>query len=142
MVLIPTTITAIGEYAFGYCSNLEYVYLPTSLNELPNFLFSNSNIQSLTIPTSVTSIGIGICLHCFSLSQAIVPTSLTIITLNTFSYSFSLFTVNIPTTVTFLESNSFEFVSSLQSIVIPTSLRSISSFSFQDCGLTSCLRPW
>ena len=140
-VLIPTTVTAMGEYAFGYCPNLESVFLPTSLTDLPDFLFSNSSIRSLTIPTSVTSLGIGVCLLCFSLLQAHVPTSLTSIPLRTFSNTYSMLAVNIPTTVSNIDDKSFQFTSTLKSITIPTSLRSIPSFAFQACGLTSLVLP-
>ena len=51
-------VTSIGERAFMYCEDLEYVFIPNSVKSIGEsaFMYCNS-LDSITIPHSVKSIG-------------------------------------------------------------------------------------
>lgn len=57
-VVIPNTVTKIGDYAFYNCSNLTDVILPNGVTEIGGSAFQGcSNLENVTIPNSVTEIG-------------------------------------------------------------------------------------
>ena len=57
-VVIPPTITTIGDFAFYYCVNLESVVIPEGVKKLGRGCFMGcKKISNLNIPASVTNIG-------------------------------------------------------------------------------------
>ena len=55
---IPSTVTSIGEGAFGDCSNLtDVTFRTTKLTALPDYCFTYTKVNHVVIPDSVTSIG-------------------------------------------------------------------------------------
>ncbi len=54
--IIPSTVTAIGNYAFSG-NNLTSVTIPNSVTTIGNYAFYINNLTSVTIPNSVTAIG-------------------------------------------------------------------------------------
>ena len=109
---IPSSVTEIGDSAFGACSNL----------------------TSVTIPSSVTYIGEGAFYGCSSLTSVTIPSSVTIIDWGAFSDCSSLTSVTIPSSVTSIGESAFSSCSSLTSITIPSSVTSIGAVAFADCS--------
>jgi hypothetical protein len=57
-IIIPNSVTTIGDYAFYSCTNLASVVIGNSVTSIGSFAFSEcSSMISLTIGNSVTSIG-------------------------------------------------------------------------------------
>ena len=57
-LVIPDSVTSIGDYAFYYCSGLTSVVIPDSVTSIGYNAFDGcSGLTSVTIPDSVTSIG-------------------------------------------------------------------------------------
>ena len=57
-MLIPTSVTSIGKWAFRGCSGLKHLLIPTSVTSIGNWAFADcSGLIDCTIPSSVTSIG-------------------------------------------------------------------------------------
>ncbi len=61
-VLLPNTITIIGDFAFVNDTNLKTITLPTSLERIGGNAFFNTKLTSIVIPASVKEIGFA----CFS----------------------------------------------------------------------------
>jgi hypothetical protein len=69
-VVIPNTITSIGEGAFGLCYQLASVTIPNSVTSIGEEAFQNCALTSITVPNSVTSIGGDAFGGCTSLTSA------------------------------------------------------------------------
>ena len=56
-VLLPTTVTRIGNYAFDDCENLTQVNIPEGVTDIGAYAFYDTAITSVTIPSSVLKMG-------------------------------------------------------------------------------------
>ncbi|MGN1295315.1 MAG: leucine-rich repeat protein [Bacilli bacterium] len=108
--------------------NVYEVILPEKLVYLYGNSFSNSNIEKISIPSSVTTIGTSAFSSCKVLKEVEISNKNSAL-LTISSYAFynceSLETINIPSSVTTIGDSAFENCSSLENIDIPTSVVSI-----------------
>ena len=69
-VMIPDSVTKIGNKAFAYCNGLTDIVIPDNVTELGYETFDIcSQLKSITIPNSVIYIGNGAFSSCFSLTD-------------------------------------------------------------------------
>ena len=85
-VTLPPTLTSFSPSAFIGCKSLKTIQLPETLTSLSSQLFQATGLESITIPAGVTSIGEDAFRYCTSLTSVTVlnPTPVAI-TLDTFS---------------------------------------------------------
>ncbi len=138
-IVIPNSVTSIGDGAFLYCSGLTSVTIPNSVTSIgSSAFFSCSSLTSVTIPNSVTSIGKDAFRGCSSLTSVTIPNSVTSIGNSAFEGCSSLTSIEIPNSVTSIGSSAFSGCSGLTSLTIPNGVTSIGSFTFNGCSsLTS-----
>jgi len=115
----------------------------TSNDKLGDLAFRGcSGLISLTIPSSVTSIGYSAFEGCSGLTSLSIPSSVTLIESDAFRGCSGLTSLSIPSSVTLIESGAFRGCSGLTSLPIPSSVTSIGYRAFEDCtGLTSLAIP-
>ncbi len=78
-VVIPDSVTAIGEAAFKNCVNLETVEFPDSLTSIGAEAFQScEKLQSVALPPSLTSIGAHAFYWCAGLTTVTIPASVAI----------------------------------------------------------------
>ena len=101
-------------------------------------LYGYSELTSVTIPDSVTSIGERAFYNCSSLTEITIPASVTSIGWGAFYNCSNLRSVTISEGVTSIGSSAFRGCSSLTEITIPASVTSIGLWAFYGCSnLTS-----
>ena len=142
-LVIPDSITSIGDYAFDGCKSLTSVTIPDSVTSIGNDAFAYcSSLTSITIPDSITEIGGAAFRGCKSLTSVTIPDGVTSIRNSAFAYCYSLTSVTIPDSVTSIGKYAFRECYSLTSITIPDSVTSIGELTFSFCeSLTSVTIP-
>ena len=133
-VVIGDGVTSIGDYAFYYCSNLSSVVIPDSVTSIGSYAFYYcSNLSSVVIGDSVTSIGSYAFQYCSNLNSVVIGDSVTSIGVSAFFYCYNLSSVVIPDGVTNIGSEAFNGCSNLSSVVIGDSVTSIGNCAFSNC---------
>ena len=135
------TVTGIGDYAFNYCSDLTSVTIPNSVTTIGRQAFCSTGLTSITIPNSVTSIGEWAFSDCSSLTTIEIPNSVTSIGEDAFSGCVNVTSVTIGNSVTSIGDGAFSGCTGLTSITIPNSVTSIGAGAFWGTGLTSITIP-
>ena len=163
-LIIPDSVTSIGNCAFSGCSNLTSITIPDSVTSIGEKAFYNcSSLTSITIPDSVMSVGNSAFSDCenlqyneydnaYYLGNASNPhvvlvkakdTSISSCTIHeqtkfihssAFYHCSSLTNTTIPDGVTSLGNYAFSGCSGLISITIPNSVTSIGNYAFNNCS--------
>ena len=95
--------------------------------------FACSSLTSLTLPSSLQSIGDSAFSYCNSLSSLTLPSSLQSIGDSAFSYCNSLSSLTLPSSLQSIGYRAFSGCKSLSSLTLPSSLQSIGGGAFTGC---------
>ena len=168
-VVIPSSVTSIGNYAFTYCDSLNTVYVCNSSidsdrfkistgGKLPENIFyfdettgtitkyigsaTNVEIPSTINGINVTTIGDNAFNSCTSLTSIEISEGVTSIGEYAFVDCTSLASVKIPSSVTSINEGAFCRCSALKSVEILNGLKTIGDSAFSDCtALTDITIP-
>jgi hypothetical protein len=142
-LVIPSSVTSIGEDNFKGCTGLTSVSIPSSVTSIGRGAFNGcTGLTSVVIPSSVTSIAPETFADCTGLTSVLIPESVTSIGGDAFLHCAGLTSISIPSLVTSIGDGAFQCCTGLVSIVIPSSVTSIGSFAFSNCtSLTSVVIP-
>ena len=133
-IVIPDSVTEIGEYAFYHCINLKDVKLSSALTTINTQAFNDcSSLLAITVPDSVTSMGSAVFANCTSLADVTLPNTRQIIMSRTFESCSSLEKIVLPETVTRIQENAFENCTALKEIVWSKALTTIDANAFLNC---------
>ena len=129
----------LGDYAIEGCRGLTSLTLPSSVTSIGGSAFSGcSGLTSLTIPSGVTSIGARTFWGCSGLTSLTLPSGVTSIGWYAFLGCSGLTSFTIPSCVTSIGNSAFQACSGLTSLTIPSGVTSIGESAFSGCsGLTS-----
>ena len=141
-----------GNYIFADCANLESIVLPSSITSIGYYTLRGTGITSITIPSSVHTIGLPAFSYCIGLTSIKVAQDNThydsrnncnaIIQTSTDNLISGCKNTLIPTSVTSIGTYAFYGCSSLTSITIPEGVTSIGERAFLNCSsLTSVTIP-
>lgn len=128
---VPNTVTEIAPYAFASAADLTDVTLPTGLQTIGAWAFSQTKLTSIAIPDTVTTIGSYAFCNAEALKQVQLPNSLQELQAAAFWGCSSLEQVTLPNTLQEIPIYAFYGCTSLQKLTIPSSVQTIASEAFQ-----------
>lgn len=135
-VIIPDSVTSIGDWAFCYCKNLTSVTIPGSVQSIGEYAFEEcSSLTSLTILDGVTSIGENAFAGCFGLTSVVIPGSVQSIGEYAFDSCTSMTSVTILDGVKSIGAYTFTGANDLTNIFIPASVTYIGTQAFYSSTL-------
>ncbi len=145
-LIIPNSVTYIGNFAFGYCRNFTSLSFEenSKLETIGDYAFYCDDFTgNLNIPNSVTSIGNYAFYYCDGFTgDLIIPNSVTYIGNSAFGYC-NGFTgnLNIPNSVTSISDYAFYYCEGFNgNLSIPNSITAIGASAFYNCtGFTGDL---
>ena len=141
-LILPNTLTSIGENAFTSCGNLAEVEIPSSVVSIDNGSFADCiSLSTINIPEGVKTIGKNAFAHCGVLSEINLPSSLTII--GEFSFSSCGFvSFTLPKQFTVVPKGMLSSCIKLTTIIFEGNITEIGAQAFASCdALTSFTVP-
>ena len=102
-LIIPSSVTNIGNYVFSGCSSLTSLTIPSNVTSIGGYAFTDcSGLTSITFPSSLASIGVSTFSGCSGLTSITIPSSVTSIGNEAFSGCTNLKDVNSEITEVFV----------------------------------------
>ena len=145
-IVIPSSVTSIGDRAFCGCSSLKYISIPKSVICLngnpfakwkgkleclsPNFVFEDDILFNKDKSRIIS-------FRNQNIKSYVIPSTVTSIGDHAFSWCRSLSEIVIPSSVTSIGKGVFSCCDSLSEIVIPSSVTSIGDSAFSCCDSLS-----
>ena len=83
-VILPETISTIGDHAFYGCTGLSEINFPSALRKIDGWAFSETNLTEAILPENVGTLGYGAFYSCLKLERVVVPEKVSYIGENTF----------------------------------------------------------
>ena len=104
--------------------------------------FSYTDITSITLPSTLTSISYGAFENCKKLETAVIPDSIKTIEAFAFNDCESLKNITLPEGIENIKHSAFSYCSSLEKVVFPSTVKKLGSSSFASCtSLTEVILP-
>lgn len=108
---------------------------------LSQAFYLNTEIDKVTIPSSITELPYDIFDGCRCLDEVILPDTLTIIGSYAFYNCTSLKIINLPSNLEIIGGSAFYNCTSLKNVTLPSNLETIGSSAFYSSGITSITIP-
>lgn len=132
-IVIPNSVAYIGTGGFGSCYNLVNVTLPNQLTSIESQAFTGCGFSSIIIPNTVKTIAYYGFSSCRNLRSVVIPNSVSNIANSAFESCISLTDLTIGNSVTYIGNSAFSECSSLASVVIPNSVTLLDGNAFGNC---------
>ena len=135
-IVFPSTLKSLGESSFADCYSLSKVNcqgyyvmskpsIPYGIKNIPQYCFANTNITTITLPSTVENISQCAFAGCSSLKSAELYEGLKNIGVQAFYGCKSLSSIRLPKGVKTIEREAFSYCKSLDNVNNPSSVTQI-----------------
>ena len=132
-VEIANGITTIGENAFSNCFNLSSVVLPDTLTDIGDYAFMATSITTLSIPHTVKTIGKGAFRNMTYLTSITIPNGVERVEDELLRGCFKMESITLPNSIVSIGAYAFSGCNQLQIINIPQNVAHIGTGAFSEC---------
>jgi len=133
-VVLPKSLTYIGNEAFISCENLLEVDIPDNVIAIGESAFAYTGIKECIFPDNLTKISFGVCSGCYNLETVELGENVTSIGINAFFGCHKLTEITLPQSLTRIEADAFRFCKSISEITIPESVLKVDGKAFWGCN--------
>jgi len=141
VLTFDNAVTAIKNYTLKGCTNLSTIQLPESVSTIGEGAFSDcSNLTSFDFPSGITALNNYLFNNCSNLSSIVIPQGIERIGHAAFNYCYALSSVVLPQGLKEVGSYAFN-ACSFTSIDLPESLEQIEYGAFANSQLTTVTIP-
>ena len=134
-LIIPDTVTAIGEGAFANLEGLKTVIIPGTVKRIERDAFrNNKDLENVILQDGVEYIGESAFQNCTKLKNVEMPNSVTEIKLQAFYGDRNLSNINLSTGLKVIESYVFGACINLNMLEIPEGITNIKESAFSNCS--------
>lgn len=125
-----------------YLNSIKKIEVGVGL-ELRNYCFNHCcSLESIVIPTDVTSMGNSALSYCSALKHLTLPSGFTSVAQSLLSYCSNIKSVSLPFSITEIRNSAFEYCDTLSSLAMPNSVTTIGQYMCQHCdGLNKIVLP-
>ncbi len=134
---VPYQVTTICEYAFEDSSSVDEVILSDNTTTIGESAFFRSNLKTIHLTDSLTTIENGAFSCCQSLSSVVIPDSVTTLGKYTFHACDNLKSVTIGNGITDIPDRAFQYCEMLENIIFGDNVKTIGEFAFDGCDSLS-----
>ncbi|MCL2800908.1 MAG: leucine-rich repeat domain-containing protein [Treponema sp.] len=124
-VVVPSSVTIIGDGAFSNCSQLTSITLHDNITSIGINAFRRTAITTIRLPARITIISQGAFAECRNLTSIVIPEGVTIIGQEAFTTNVALTSITFPSTLRAIHNSAFLNCTLLSSITIPDSVTNI-----------------
>lgn len=110
------------------------VIVKEDITTICTLAFANTPVQTVQLPSTLTTIRYGAFQNCTALKQITLPKSMTFIEGGAFQNCSALSSISVPQNVTYLGASAFSGCTSLTSATLPQTITRISSGLFENCS--------
>ena len=134
-VTLGKNVKKMGGWIFKDCLALKSVILPEGLEEIGDSTFRNCGITSLTIPSTVTTLGNGVFYNADGLTgEFVIPDSVTTIGPDLFRNASNITSVKLPAGLKEIPDMMFGGCDNLETLILPETVESIGAQNFYKCS--------
>ena len=136
-------VIEISSNAFTGCTSLTSISIPSTVKTIGSEAFKGcSSLKNIVLPNTLSAIGNSAFENCTNLSTIQIPESVTTIGYYTFKGCSALKSISIPNSVTTIQDGAFMNATKLTTVSLPSGLTELSKNLFSGCtGLTSVKLP-
>ena len=135
---VKDSTRVIADDAFRACKLTE-VSLPSGLVNIGGFAYCD-NLESITIPDTVTEMGSGVFEACRNLKKVVLSNALTVVPSYAFENCENLESIYMPDSVTEIGEYAFYQCTALEKVAFSESLTTIGEMAFGECSKISSIR--
>lgn len=134
-------VVAIADEAFYGCSKINSITLPTTVTSIGAYAFARCEmVTAIAIPNTVTTIGEGAFYGCKAATTLTIGTGISGIEKYTFWGLTSLTSVTVPANVKTVAQGAFYGCTALESVTVEEGVELIGAQAFQNCTVLATLK--
>ncbi len=134
-VLLPESLTKIGDWAFGYCKNLKSIDIPDSVQSIGVRAFADCEaLEYVGFPLSLNFLGHHAFHRCEKLREVLMVGNIKTIEEETFSGCSSMDYVEMPDSIVKIGPSAFDRCEKLEQVYLSGSLEKIGASAFFGCS--------
>lgn len=133
-VILSRGIECVERSAFSGCENLQTLFLPLGLKEIGAYAFSNCvNLKKLVLPEGIAEISPYAFYGCANLEELVLPDSVTALGTGAFALNLRLKSVTLSTALTEVADYAFSNCIVLEEITLPDGVLAVGASTFEGC---------